>query len=617
MEERIAEISSIWLNKRFEYNLSLVNPNTTNINDDKRDLNSTTTEQQDNINNPYYLLRNDISRGFVRYVGFVDTGNNHDEKQNIFVGVEWDREERGKHDGEVRGKRYFQTLNQKKSASFIKLETFLRFSTLGKSLTEALQEKYKKTEGFKEEEMFIYSSSRKHQIPVELVGREGIEKKFEQTEKLKKVGLMEMNISTIVNDGSLTKLLPMICEIDLTANLIDNWEFIEILLEELPTLEHLMLSSNRFSYLNVLSDKKYPKMKSLVLNDTFISWVDLIYKILPKFPNLEELHFRDNDLNEKDLQIVTINNDILQQLKLLNLSGNKIKEWNEISKSFCKLPNLFKILLNFNEITNITYEGGFDKLNSFSFAHNKVEEWDSINELNKFPSIQEVRMDSNLIQDKYGAANVRQFTIARIASLKSLNSSEIKNKERTDAEKYYLHLCGKEKFSNKNNPQFNILDYHPRYEELVKIYGDPCEVLENQSQSNSLDSGKTDFVTIYFKNVAASSLSFVGVPVEKKIPKSMTVFKIKQMCQRLFKVEASRQKLFYIDEDLACPESLYDDLKEISYYGVLDGGNILVDEIDEEQERRDEENKKKIKDQQMKEQQDMVERYIQWKIANE
>jgi hypothetical protein len=64
-------------------------------------------------------LSRDLCEGTVRYIGLVE----HDPKPELgrtWMGVQWDDADRGKHDGVVKGKRYFETSDGLASASFVK-----------------------------------------------------------------------------------------------------------------------------------------------------------------------------------------------------------------------------------------------------------------------------------------------------------------------------------------------------------------------------------------------------------------------------------------------------------------------------------------------------------------
>ena len=59
---------------------------------------------------------------------------------------------------------------------------------------------------------------------------------------------------------------------------------------------------------------------------------------------------------------------------------------------------------------------------------------------------------------------------------------------------------------------------------------------------------------------------------------SITVGKLKLLCEKLFKVRADVQRLFYKEPFQGMPELLEPDDYDISYLGVRDGASILVEE---------------------------------------
>ncbi len=80
-------------------------------------------------------------------------------------------------------------------------------------------------------------------------------------------------------------------------------------------------------------------------------------------------------------------------------------------------------------------------------------------------------------------------------------------------------------------------EVHPRWYELVEIYGSPLEIgvtLKKEGTNIASTSAK-------IKMVAASN----GKVLEKKLLLSMTVKELKAMCAKLFKVEVIKSRLIY------------------------------------------------------------------------
>lgn len=68
------------------------------------------------------------------------------------------------------------------------------------------------------------------------------------------------------------------------------------------------------------------------------------------------------------------------------------------------------------------------------------------------------------------------LTLARLGNLKSLNHSPISEKERLNAESYYLSLIAKEVQFAPEGLKAEVLKQHPRYEELCEEYGTPVDM---------------------------------------------------------------------------------------------------------------------------------------------
>jgi hypothetical protein len=68
--------------------------------------------------------------------------------------------------------------------------------------------------------------------------------------------------------------------------------------------------------------------------------------------------------------------------------------------------------------------------------------------------------------------------------------------------------------------------------------------------------------------------------MQKRLPETMTIRQVKLIAQRKFKsLRADDMELYYRDKSTAGhPEHLNDDDKDLAYYGIQDGGEILMEE---------------------------------------
>ena len=79
---------------------------------------------------------------------------------------------------------------------------------------------------------------------------------------------------------------------------------------------------------------------------------------------------------------------------------------------------------------------------------------------------------------------------------------------------------------------------------------------------------------------------WLQAPVEKKLPLSMTVGTLKTLMSKLFKCHPALQHLAFRPKGVY-PSPLDNDMQTLSFYGVCDGGDILLEEIGETTARRE------------------------------
>ena len=98
---------------------------------------------------------------------------------------------------------------------------------------------------------------------------------------------------------------------------------------------------------------------------------------------MEQLHLVYNNCNIIASQY-PIPRDHFKLLKFLNLQGNNIESWDEVSE-FRVLPNLKRLTLNKNRIRSIYYKPGWRDLYMLSMEDNLIDNWESFDQLNEFP----------------------------------------------------------------------------------------------------------------------------------------------------------------------------------------------------------------------------------------
>ena len=230
----------------------------------------------------------------------------------------------------------------------------------------------------------------------------------------------------------------------------------------------------------------------------------------------------------------------------------------------------------------------FERLRALLLADNAIDDWDSVDALNDFPSIAEVRLTGNPVTE---SAATRHEIVARVARLSQLNGSLIADQERKDAEIRYLRRVlglvksaegaegaagGEAEGAAARAPQRGteaVQAMHPRLKALVDSYG---ELSTHAAKGPGTGKMGEDMLELTLVCVAASAGE--KAPQKKKVPMTITVGKLKLLCEKLFKVKVDAQQLYYKEPFMGMPELLEPDDYDISYLGVRDGSSILVEE---------------------------------------
>ncbi|KAL4325721.1 hypothetical protein GQ457_11G011090 [Hibiscus cannabinus] len=515
-----------------------------------------------------------------RRVGTVKFVGNVEGYSGTWVGVDWDNEGDGKHDGSINGVRYFQARFQN-SASFVRPQNL----SPGISLLEALKLRYQSQSTKQEEdEMYVLSASNKR-VSVELLGKDKIQDKLSRFEELNSASISYLGVSTPGDPAEIRASVPNLKELDLTGNLISDWKDVSTMCEQLPHLVALNLSNNLMTE-NMIGLPLLKGIRVLVLNSTGINWsqVEILEHSLPV---IEELHLMGNKISAiKPTSSSTVQG--FDSLRLLNLEDNCLTDWNEILK-LSQLKSLEQLYLNKNKLNSIFYPHKnkiqellgnqesceesyllFQNLRCLLLGSNEISDPASIDSLNSFPKLIDIRLSDNPITDPGRGGLPRYVLIARLAKVEMLNGSEISARERKESEIRYVRLVMSKSLDNPE--EINRL--HPRFVELKNFYG-----IEDERPSvgaagpQKMASG---LLSITLKCVASS----VGekLPLTKKLPATTTVGKLKALCESFFKLKSMKLKLFLQEEGSPLPMLLDDEMASLMDIGIGNESTIIVDE---------------------------------------
>ncbi|XP_067033871.1 tubulin-specific chaperone E-like isoform X1 [Acropora muricata] len=516
-------------------------------------------------------------RGEIKFVGPVPP------TQGEWYGIEWDDHTRGKHDGTNEGVSYFECKHPK-GGSFVRPKKV----DFGIGIIEALKQRYGQgSDSINQEDMYVMSGKHKKKA-IEMVGADSIQEKQSDYQKLKEVSLRDLPVNGPDRDHKFGLFSPYISELDLSKTLLSSWEDVASITKDLQHLRTLNLSENQLKLPSAPETllPSFSTVKVIFLNRMQFEWYE-VEVIVSMMPSLKELHTCHNclrNLSKKDGQVSGLQR--LQNISLLNLQGNQLSDWGVILK-LGHLPKLNQLILNDNGITKVelgnkvTEEYGsqclFPALRSLYLSENKISEIQSVNELNHFPSLMELKFKGNPVFQEETTFASRQELLARLPSLTSLNGSPVNSKERETAERAYLKKYAQawldaggkvtEEQASVLKPMF--VELHPRYAELVKVHGVPPEAERTQKASKTLKDSLIS-VTITCPDVPDKK------SVLRKLPGTMTIGKLKGLLYRLFKVDITDQQLYCVDSKLGREVELDDDLRQLSFYSVRNGDTIYL-----------------------------------------
>uniref|UniRef100_A0A1I8B8E8 Tubulin-specific chaperone E n=1 Tax=Meloidogyne hapla TaxID=6305 RepID=A0A1I8B8E8_MELHA len=372
-------------------------------------------------------------KGVVKYYGEVEgtTG--------VWVGVDWDNKERGKHDGSYKGKQYFKALSNT-SGSFVR-EKDLDF---GSDLFDEINEKY--ASNSKMDEIKIRDSSNAKLF--EFVKMDKIYSKQKQIFQLKCIVLSFSKVSHL-DLNKLGQLKFNLCsELDLCSTLIGKWNDLINILSAFPVLKTLRLDCNRIEPLEECTKEEIQKIDENLhvfkgITQLSLNECNLTLKTLNKLPrlfiSLEELYLAKNNLDTFNLK-----GEDFKNLILLDLQGNPFKEIERLESLF-KLPR----------------------------------QWESIDQLGQLPSLEKLNVRGTFLSGSRGVES-REMIIAKLPKIIYLDKCDISSSSRQSAELLFL--------SRFSSPPI-CLEHKSNIERLKLIYGFSNET-EGDGNLSSVSNGQ-------------------------------------------------------------------------------------------------------------------------------
>nr|XP_036873011.1 tubulin-specific chaperone E isoform X1 [Manis javanica]XP_036873012.1 tubulin-specific chaperone E isoform X1 [Manis javanica] len=491
----------------------------------------------------------------------------------LWLGVEWDNPARGRHDGSHEGTVYFKCRHPT-GGSFIRPNKV----NFGVDFLTAIKKRYVLGDGPEDEKEQIVTIGNK---PVETIGFDSIIRQQSQLSNLQEISLRNCTVNCAGDKGGIAKTCPNIRKADLSKNLLSSWDEVIAIADQLKYLEVLNLSENLLKFPTGSSSltRAFSTLKVLVLNRTGITWAEVL-QCASGWPVLEELYLESNNISISERPA-----DVLQTVKLLDVSCNRLIDENQLFL-IAYLPRLEQLILSDTGISSVHFPDAgigcktsmFPSLQYLVVNDNQISQWSFINELDKLQSLHTLSCIRNpLTEGGKEAQTTRQFIIARIGQLKTLNKCEILPEERRGAELDYRKSFGKEwkragghQSPDKNRPSEDFLAAHPRYQLLCLKYGAP-EDGELKTQQPFLLKNQLLTLKIKYPNQLDQKI------IEKQLPDSMTIHKVKGLLSRLLKVPVSELLLSYESPKMPGREiELENDQQSLQFYSVENGDCLLV-----------------------------------------
>lgn len=471
------------------------------------------------------------NRGTIRYIGPLDGYDGQ------WVGIEWDDQKRGKHDGAVAGKRYFHA-NGEKSASFVRSSN-VRF---GRKIDEEMNSRYA-----------VHSEMNTFEIGVKMIDFVAMEKihgKQRNIYKLRYIVLDSMHVAFPPDPDSPS--FKFCTELNLYHNLISKWKDLLDILSFFPSLRFLNLRKNYMEpgmkSISDLSSTVSAPIFHLVISDCRIDQ-ETARRILKLFPRVRELYIASNKLETYEVLTPTCG------LQLLDLEENHIENFSRISSLFC-LQSLCSLNLSNCGLSEIKLGDpvGFSALESLYIRNNLLKGWSWIDEIAKLPALIRLYVKGNLNLDEEFGLNTREAIIAKLPRLIELDRCDISHLERRSAEIFFLDKYGLAPVASEHQKDI---------ERLKHIYGAP-----NVAQPTPV-------------GIRLLKLKFVfnDKDISRSVPASMPVQKLYGMASRLFQLDIRKIVLYAENVNGQLTFEFDNPFRSLNFFDLSDNDIIRIREV--------------------------------------
>ncbi|KAK5115968.1 hypothetical protein LTR62_000424 [Meristemomyces frigidus] len=466
-------------------------------------------------------------------------------KTGEWLGVEWDDPTRGKHGGSYGTTSYFSCRSDSPTcASFIRPNqpwdeprTFL----------EALREKYVSNTDASDEVIFFASKQ------AEEVGFEKFARRQAQLQGIHVLVLDRMRIRFRPGDQdnvAIKRTCAEITDLDVGGNLFETIEEVAELCRHLPKLRKLVLDANHIviddTFLANDPVEAFTRVQELSLSRTLLDWENEVDPLLRQhFTSLRTLMVNNNECAHIAPFVA-----LPSTLRTLELSDNNF----ESIENLAGLANndIEVLILKNNKISEIGEPLPFPSVRELDIRHNKISSFTFIDTFPAvFPNLRHLRTTGNPLYANLTSSEGQplafedgyMLTIARLPRLETLNYSKITEKERLNAETYYLNTIATEISKAGSNEEAEKLQQrHPRWKGLCDEYGEPAILRKPPSSVPS--PGTVEPHSLAARMVMVTFTSN-WISWKQELPKSFSVYEVMGSVGRKLNIMPLKLRLLY------------------------------------------------------------------------
>lgn len=335
--------------------------------------------------------------------------------------------------------------------------------------------------------------------------------------------------SNLKHDETIKQICSEITELDLSNNLFEKFEEVAKLCALLPKLRTLTLDGNRMEY---NCSTSLQSVTTLNLTNTLVQITEL-NALLGYFSALRHLSLRSNEYDQP------LRLQLPPRLMTLDLSGNHFNYLSDVEAVMSHHPILKALILRHNKIAAVSTDSGSttsSPIEELDVSYNAVSSFAFVDSLKpaKFSALRHLRLTGNPLYQNLMSADGKpltasdghMLTIARLPQLESLNYSKITEKERLNAETYYLGQIAAELANSSEDREPEVISRHWRYHELCEEYGEPIVSRKEKKDAINPNSLAARLIAITF----TCTDEIVSGPDQRswveEVPKSFSIYAI-------------------------------------------------------------------------------------------